>query len=107
MSKKCEYGMVMTTIDDQDDANQLAAAIVEEKLAACVQIMEITSHYIWDGDNQIGKEYLLLLKTRRSLYDRIEGFIRNRHGYAVPEIILVPIETGFDPYLTWIRESTA
>ncbi len=88
-------------------ANRLAAAIVEEKLAACVQIIEITSHYIWEGHKQIGKEYLLLLKTRRSLYDRIEGFIRNRHGYAVPEIILIPVEAGFEPYLRWIQESTA
>jgi periplasmic divalent cation tolerance protein len=106
MAVESEFCVVLTTTGSSEEANRLAASLVSERLAACVQITEITSHYVWEGNAHKDKEYLLALKTRLSLYPGIEAFIRKEHSYEVPELVLLPIETGLEAYLNWIKDNT-
>lgn len=98
--------MVMTTTGDRERAATLARAIVEARLAACVQILDVRSVFTWEGSVDDTAEALLLIKTRADLYEELETFIRDRHDYDVPEILQVPITRGFAPYLGWVGEVT-
>jgi periplasmic divalent cation tolerance protein len=100
------FCVVLTTTNDLDEADRLAAGLVSNQLAACVQITEITSHYVWKGAAVKENEYLMILKTRSVLYPKIEAFILSEHRYETPELILLPIESGFEKYLEWITERT-
>jgi periplasmic divalent cation tolerance protein len=101
-----DYCMTMTTIDDEAAAAKLARAIVEQRLAACVQILTVRSVFRWEGAVDDTPELLLLVKTRADRYDELEAFIREHHSYDVPEILQVPVVAGFAPYLAWIDENT-
>ena len=103
---KAEYGMVMTTVADAEAGRRLAAELVERRLAACVQALPIQSTYRWKGAVQRDAENLLLIKTKVSLYPDVEAFIRARHAYETPEIILVPIAAGSANYLHWLGDET-
>lgn len=94
--------IVMTTLGTEDEAEALAAAIVEARLAACVQVQRIRSFYVWEGLLQRESEWLLLIKSASARYPAIEAFIRERHGYETPEIVQVPIVTGSADYLRWL-----
>lgn len=106
MAEDTEFCVLLTTTSSQAEADRLAGGLVSERLAACVQIVEINSHYIWEGMAQKEPEYLLLIKTRKEVYERIEAFIRREHSYQVPELIRIPVEAGLGPYLDWVRENT-
>jgi periplasmic divalent cation tolerance protein len=101
------HTIVLTTTDNRDEADRLAAALVQNRLAACVQIMAIDSHYVWDGKAQTSAEFLLLVKTRAELYADVETFLAENHSYDVPEIIQVPVISGSAAYLAWIDKNTA
>lgn len=105
MSKK--YSVVLTTTGSQQEANRLSELLVREKLAACVQTMPITSTYIWKGQLNQDSEWLLLIKTRSEIFDKLEAFILANHSYDTPEIIQLPVEAGYSGYLDWIQENTA
>ena len=97
--------VVLTTTPDIWEAETLAEKIVNEKLAACVQIMpQMTSFYFWEGEVQKEGEHLLLIKTVRGKYDDLEKFILANHSYDVPEIVAVDAERISGPYLAWMRE---
>jgi len=98
--------LVITTCASREEADQLATQIVENRLAACVQISEINSYYIWEGEVVQEAEFRLAIKTRRERYEKLEAWIREQHSYDVPEIILVPVETGSVDYLDWIEAVT-
>ncbi|MCP4024682.1 MAG: divalent-cation tolerance protein CutA [Desulfobacteraceae bacterium] len=100
------YCMVITTCSKKDEARYLAAKIIEEKLAACVQISSIESFYTWEGKTENEPEQRLLIKTRNELYDRLEQLIRKNHSYDLPQIIQIPIQDGFEEYLDWVDEAT-
>lgn len=85
--KNDNYCIVMTTADHQSDADQLARVLVSEKLAACVQILPLTSYYSWEQVIHQDSELLLLIKTRSELYPQVETAILKHHSYEVPEII--------------------
>jgi periplasmic divalent cation tolerance protein len=106
VSNETEFCVVLTTTDNTEEADLLASALVSQKLAACVQICSITSHYIWKGKSHQTPEFLLLIKTHRSAYPEIEAYIRQTHSYVVPELILLPVEMGIETYLNWVRENT-
>ena len=106
MTEDTEFCVVLTTTSSQAEADRLAGGLVSERLAACVQIVAINSHYIWEGKAQQEPEYLLLVKTRKEVYERIEAFIHREHSYEVPELIQLPVEAGSGPYLDWVRENT-
>jgi periplasmic divalent cation tolerance protein len=103
-----EYVQVSTTVEKKDDASRIAEALVEKRLAACAQIVgPILSVYWWKGRIEQAEEWLCILKTRRDLYDRLEGEIRGLHPYDVPEIVAVPLAAGSRDYLRWIDEELA
>jgi periplasmic divalent cation tolerance protein len=99
--------IVETTIGSPEEARRLARALVEEKLAACVQISQITSHYMWQEREQEETEYRLRLKTRASLWPRIEDFIRQAHPYDVPQLIFYELSGASADYQAWVFEETS
>ena len=101
-----EYCVVLTTTSSREEADELARRLLENRLAACVQIQPVHSFYIWNGAVQSGDECLLIIKTRRALYGELETCIRRNHAYDVPEIVCLPIEKGSTDYLRWIDSVT-
>ncbi len=100
-----EYIQVLTTVESREDAERIARTLVEERLAACVQVLgPISSTYRWQGAIRASQEWLCLAKSRRGLYDAIEKAIRRVHPYQVPEILAVPIVAGSAAYLAWLDE---
>jgi len=102
-----EHGVLLTALPSQEDARRLAAFLVEERLAACVQLLPIESFYRWEGKVQNEAEVLLLIKTRTALFDTAIARIKAEHPYSVPEIVGWPFSAGHLPYLNWIDASTA
>lgn len=102
-----EHGVLLTALPSQEDARRLAALLVEERLAACVQLLPIESFYRWEGRVQNEAEVLLLIKTRTALFDTAIARIKAEHPYSVPEIVGWPFSAGHLPYLNWIDASTA
>lgn len=101
-----EFCLVQTTLDDEAKAHEMAAALVRQKLAACVQIAEVTSHYVWKGAAERSTEFLLAAKARRADFDALAAAIRARHTYELPEIVATPIVAGDPAYLDWLRRET-
>jgi periplasmic divalent cation tolerance protein len=104
--KTSGQGVLLTAVPSQEDARRLARMLVEEKLAACVQLLPIESFYRWDGKVQNEAEVLLLVKTRTALFDTAIARIKAAHPYAVPQIVGWPFSAGHPPYLNWIDDST-
>lgn len=99
------YCLVFCTCPDAATARTLAAGLVEERLAACVNVLPgLTSIYGWEGQVETTEEHLLIIKTARHGYPRLQAVIGERHPYAVPEIVAVPIEAGNPSYLAWIGQ---
>lgn len=85
---------------------EIAKHLVEEKLAACVNLLpEVRSFYTWQGNFQIDREELLVIKTGDWLFSKLESRIKELHPYEVPEIICMPIEAGSAPYMSWLNSS--
>ena len=98
-----DYIQVVTTTGSQEDAERIARALVEERLAACVQVLgPITSTYRWAGKIETSREWQCVAKTRRDLFGRLDEMVRQLHTYEVPEILAVPVVAGSDPYLAWL-----
>jgi periplasmic divalent cation tolerance protein len=99
--------VVLTTVPKAEDGSTLGRALVEEKLAACATVTPAgRSFYRWEGRICAEKECVLLIKTRASLFRRVEARIKALHPYRVPEIIALPIEKGTKDYLGWLGEET-
>lgn len=98
--------IVLTTTGTEDEAESLAAAIVEARLAACVQVQRVRSFYIWQDTLHREPEWLLVAKTRGLRYAALEAFIRERHSYQTPEIVQLPITAGSANYLGWLTAGT-
>ena len=107
MNSGYSYIQVVTTMDDLDTLKKLSNLLLEEKLAACVQISELEeSIYIWEGKIERAKEYICVIKTRKDLYKKIEEVIKKNHPYSVPEIVAIPVIDGNKDYFNWIDEVT-
>ncbi len=100
------FGVVLVTTASQAEAEAIAHALVEAKLAACVNLLPIQSIYTWEGKVENASEYQLLIKTDLDQFLALEAKIRELHSYQVPEIIALPILAGSLPYLQWISEQT-
>jgi len=99
--------MLYCTCPDGQVASTLAAHIVEQGLAACVnQVPGLTSVYKWEGKLKTGTEVLLLIKTTADRVAALTAELSRVHPYELPEIIVVPVIGGHQPYLDWIRECT-
>lgn len=97
------YCLVLCTCPEGETAHSLAKALVSEQLAACVNILpHLTSIYTWEGKLENSAESLLLIKTEKSIYPRLEERLKKLHPYEVPEIIALPIERGLPEYLHWV-----
>ena len=102
-----EFVFVYTTLPDANAAKSLSLALVEERLAACVNIhAEMTSIYEWQGKIETGPEVPVFIKTRRDLAQRVIDFSRPRHPYTVPCFLILPIVGGNEDYLAWARTQT-
>jgi len=98
-----DYCLVLCSCPDVDIANELAVALVEQRLAACVNLLPgVTSVYGWQGRVETASEQLLLVKTETAGFAGLEVFIKQRHPYEVPEIIAIPLEQGSQDYFDWI-----
>ena len=106
MSDPSDYGVLLTTAPSRDEAAKIAKLLIDEKLAACVQLVPIESFYVWEGKTQNGAEVLLLVKTRTALFEPAMMRIKEVHPYSVPEIVGTQFLAGFKPYLDWISEVT-
>jgi periplasmic divalent cation tolerance protein len=101
-----DFCQVTTTIDSREAAEQLAAVLVEERLAACAQISgPIASTYRWQGRVERATEWYCHLKTTSARLPDLESRLRSLHPYKVPEIIAVPISAGHPAYLAWIEDA--
>ncbi len=97
---------MFVTFPSRESAESAAKGLVENHLAACVQILgPIDSVYRWQGQVESAKEWLCLVKTSREAFERVADFIQKQHPYEVPEIIGVPICEGFPPYMQWLFRS--
>ena len=101
-----KYCVVLTTFGNEDDARNIIGIVLSKKLAACMQTVNIGSHYTWDGEVCHDQEVLVLFKTTWELYDELESNIKENHPYDTPEIIAVDIKKGFSEYLDWIDKVT-
>jgi periplasmic divalent cation tolerance protein len=102
-----DFIQVQTTTSSKEDAERIAGALVERRLAACVQIVgPITSVYRWQGKTETSAEWLCVVKTQQALYSSVEAAIRELHSYEVPEIVATPIVAGSESYLSWVRSET-
>ena len=100
--------IVFVTASSRKEADKIAQALVNEKLAACVSIVpEIYSRYWWKGLIEYEKELWLVIKTTPRCYKRLEKRIRELHSYSVPEILAIPVVSGNLPYLQWMKNALA
>lgn len=94
------------TVADEQQANAVARAVLDKRLAACVNILPgVRSLYRWKGEIQDDAELLCVMKTRTELFDALAAAVREAHSYEVPEIIAMPIIVGNPSYLKWIDEN--
>jgi periplasmic divalent cation tolerance protein len=100
--------LIFTNLPDRAAAMDLARKLVDERLAACVNVLaDCTSVYRWEGRNESVTEVPVLIKTLAQHYARLEQLIKTVHPYELPEIIAVPISSGLPAYLKWIAEETS
>lgn len=98
------FAQISTTTDNRDEANKIARLLIEQKLAACVQIAgPIKSTYWWKGEVEQAEEWLLIIKSKEALFERVKKLIKENHSYDVPEILLMPITDGSQDYLKWLE----
>lgn len=100
------YIQISTTTDTREEAQKIARYLVDQKLAACVQITgPIESTYRWKGKVETAAEWLCLIKTRDSFFKKVEAAIKKLHSYETPEIIAIPIVKGSREYLQWLDDT--
>lgn len=101
-----DYLQVLTTAGSEQEAERISAALVERRLAACVQVVgPVSSRYRWQGKVEHEREWLCLAKTEASRYDEVEAAIRELHSYEEPEIVATAIVAGGEGYLRWLSDN--
>ena len=98
--------IVLSTVGSEEEARKIAHHLVEQQLAACVNIVpKIESVYRWQGKVESNREYLLLIKTSSEKFPEVRDAIRELHSYELPECIALAVEDGSSEYLQWVEES--
>ena len=98
--------LVLTTVGSKDEARKIGRALVERRLAACVNLVpQVRSIYRWKGQIEEAEEWLLILKTTRAAFERVREAILDLHSYDVPECVSVAVDDGSVEYLSWIGQS--
>lgn len=99
---------VLVTASSMEEARHIAAGVLQQRLAACVNILGgVESHYWWQGQLESGQEHLLIVKTTEERVPALIEAVRALHSYTVPEVIAFPIEQGNADYLSWVRAESA
>ena len=98
--------IVLVTVPDAETAKKIARALVEERLAACVNVVPgLTSVYRWEGEVREDAELLLVAKTTDDALEELGERVRALHPYSVPEILAIEADRGFERYLAWVKEN--
>lgn len=98
--------VILTTASSLAEARRVTSVLLDQKLAACISITGLSeSHYIWKGKKEKSREHLLIIKTRRTLFSKVEQAIRKAHSYECPEIIALPVSAASKKYLEWLNSS--
>ena len=96
--------IVMVTAGSAEEADRIAAALVDERLAACVNVLgPARSVYRWQGEIERAEEWLLIIKTTGPVFPTLEARVKALHSYEMPEVITLPVVAGSDAYLAWVR----
>ncbi|MGF1773212.1 divalent-cation tolerance protein CutA [Vibrio maritimus] len=95
---------VLTTVGSKQQADRLIKVLLESRLAACIQTQQIESNYVWDGKLCCDEEVLLIIKSTNEAYSKLERTIVANHDYEVPQVVALPIEAGYRPYLNWLKQ---
>ena len=107
MRSMSEAIVVLVTCGSEEQAANIANSLVEEGLAACVNIISpVRSIYRWEGKIWDEKEWVLIIKTQKKRFEELEKKVKSLHSYSVPEIIALPIVEGSESYLEWLEETT-
>ncbi len=102
-----EYVIVLITAPKEEEAAKIARAIVDARLAGCVNIVKnIRSIYRWQGKMEDEEEVLMIAKTRKDLFENLVESVKKLHSYTVPEILAIPVLKGSADYLKWLMEET-
>jgi periplasmic divalent cation tolerance protein len=100
--------IVYITASNEDEAVKISKALVENRLAGCVNIVrDIRSFYRWQGKIEDDREVLMIAKTKKKLFPALEKKVKEIHSYTVPEIIAMPVAAGSKDYLKWLKDATA
>ena len=100
--------LILVTASSETEAETIAKTLVEERLAACVNLVSpIRSIYRWEGKIADDREWLLVIKTQATRFAAVAARVTALHSYQVPEVIAVPIQAGAEAYLRWLREETS
>ena len=106
MKKQSTFVVVLITAKNMQEAKKISGTLVNEKLAACVNIVKgVQSMFWWEGKIDQVSEALLIVKTKKSILRKLIKMVKSVHSYTVPEIIALPILSGDRDYLKWINES--
>lgn len=98
--------IVMSTIDSKELAIRIADELLNNKIAACINILPgVLSRYWWQGSIESDEEYILLIKTSETLFSTVSQMIKQLHSYECPEIISLPIIAGSEEYLSWLNST--
>ena len=107
MKSMSEPIVVLVTCGSEEEAAKIANSLVEERLAACVNIISpVRSIYRWEGKIWDEREWMLMIKTQKKRFEDLEKKVKSLHSYSVPEIVALPIIEGSASYLNWLEENT-
>jgi len=99
--------VLFSTVESKQEAEEIAARVVAEHLAACVNILPgVSSFYRWKGETHQSQEILLILKTSTDRLQELVDRVKELHPYEVPEVISIPVGDGYQPYLSWVLAET-
>ncbi len=98
------YYVVFVTAENKEQAQKIADAVLNKKLAGCINTLEVTSQYWWENKLQKHPETMLIIKTVKDKFTELMKVIKENHAYSVPEIIALPIVKGNPQYLLWLSD---
>ena len=100
------HNVILSTCGSRSEAEKIARDLVERRLAACVNIMPVNSHYRWKGRITAGREYLIIAKSKSEVFAKLKKRILALHSYELPELLSLKVDGGLKKYLDWIDGET-
>ena len=99
--------IISTTFENKKDGEKLSRSLLDEKLIACAQLSgPITSYYRWEGDVAASTEFILTMKTKEPLYEKVKTRLKEMHPYELPEIIVQAVPESSEEYMQWVEDET-